>query len=252
MRFSASRFVKATPSETAGQLYRKMAHIGHVRLSPAHDCRYSGPLPGVREWMRSSREVACDGRSPRSLGQSHRSSPPRAQSRSRGRSPGTPYLFRHPEISLHFASPSRSGLSYWAASRRATATRGKSARGGLIQALPPLYFASTALLTVSLFLELFRRDRSSTLVLAAHLIGLVVLLHGAPGFLEQEPRFDGCFVVEAVRRNYTPPSEPPGQSPQPIRRVTCREDTRQCRSRRPRSKRAAWRSRPARRPGRPH
>jgi hypothetical protein len=65
---------------------------------------------------------------------------------------------------------------------------------GLIQALPLLYFVSTALLTVSFFLELFRRDRSSTLVLAAHLIGLVVLLHGAPGFLEQEPRFATAWL----------------------------------------------------------
>jgi hypothetical protein len=65
---------------------------------------------------------------------------------------------------------------------------------GLIQALPLLYFVSTALLTVSFFLELFRRDRSSNLVLAAHLIGMVVLLHGAPGFLEQEPRFATAWL----------------------------------------------------------
>src|SRR4030095_14512228 len=34
----------------------------------------------------------------------------------------------------------------------------------------------------------------STLVLAVHLIGLVMLLYGAPGFLEQEPRFATAWL----------------------------------------------------------
>jgi len=65
---------------------------------------------------------------------------------------------------------------------------------GLIQALPTLYFVSTALLTVSFVVELLRRDRSNNLVLAAHVVGMVVLLHGAPGFLEQEPRFPTAWL----------------------------------------------------------
>jgi hypothetical protein len=65
---------------------------------------------------------------------------------------------------------------------------------GLIQALPALYFVSTALLTVSFFLELFGRHRPSSLVLAVHVIGMVVLLHGAPGFLESEPRFPTAWL----------------------------------------------------------
>jgi phosphate starvation-inducible membrane PsiE len=65
---------------------------------------------------------------------------------------------------------------------------------GLIQALPALYFVSTALLTVSFFAELFGRDRSNSLVLAVHVVGMVVLLHGAPGFLESEPRFATAWL----------------------------------------------------------
>jgi hypothetical protein len=65
---------------------------------------------------------------------------------------------------------------------------------GLFQALPPLYFVSVAVLTVSFFRELFRPHASSTLVLAAHVVGMVLLLHGAPGFLEQEPRFATAWL----------------------------------------------------------
>jgi hypothetical protein len=64
---------------------------------------------------------------------------------------------------------------------------------GLIQALPALYFVSTAVLTASFFVELFGH-RSSSLVLAVHVVGMVVLLHGAPGFLESEPRFATAWL----------------------------------------------------------
>lgn len=65
---------------------------------------------------------------------------------------------------------------------------------GLIQALPPLYFVSLGILTVSFFAELFRPHARSPLVLAGHVIGMVILLHGAPGFLEQEPRFATAWL----------------------------------------------------------
>jgi hypothetical protein len=65
---------------------------------------------------------------------------------------------------------------------------------GLIQALPPLYFLSLVLVSVSFFRELGGGDRASPLVLATHLVGLVLLLHGAPGFLEQEPRFATAWL----------------------------------------------------------
>jgi hypothetical protein len=65
---------------------------------------------------------------------------------------------------------------------------------GLIQALPPLYFVSLAILTVSFFGELFRPRAQSPLVLAGHVMGMVLLLHGAPGFLEQEPRFATAWL----------------------------------------------------------
>jgi hypothetical protein len=65
---------------------------------------------------------------------------------------------------------------------------------GLIQALPPLYFLSLAILTVSFFAELYRPHARSSLVLAGHVVGMVLLLHGAPGFLEQEPRFATAWL----------------------------------------------------------
>lgn len=65
---------------------------------------------------------------------------------------------------------------------------------GLVQALPPLYFVSAGLLTASFFSELFFQDRRRGLVLAVHVAGLVVLLHGAPGFLESEPRFPTAWL----------------------------------------------------------
>lgn len=65
---------------------------------------------------------------------------------------------------------------------------------GLIQALPALYFVSVALLTLSFFLELAGRRRSNSLVLGVHVVGMVVLLHGAPGFLESEPRFATAWL----------------------------------------------------------
>ncbi|WP_446219650.1 hypothetical protein [Micromonospora sp. IBHARD004] len=66
---------------------------------------------------------------------------------------------------------------------------------GLVQALPWLYFLSVALLTGSFFLELFgHRREMRQFPLAVHLVGLVVLLHGAPAFLEQEPRFATAWL----------------------------------------------------------
>lgn len=65
---------------------------------------------------------------------------------------------------------------------------------GLIQALPPLYFVGLAVLTVSFFAELFRPHARSPLVLAGHVLGMVILLHGAPGLLESEPRFATAWL----------------------------------------------------------
>lgn len=66
---------------------------------------------------------------------------------------------------------------------------------GLIEALPPLYYVSIVLLTASFFTELFSTaHRPSGAVLATHVVGMVVLLHGAPGFLESEPRFATAWL----------------------------------------------------------
>jgi hypothetical protein len=66
---------------------------------------------------------------------------------------------------------------------------------GLIQALPALYFISLALINMSFLLEV-RRRRGWTRqpVLATHLVCLVVLLQGAPGLLEQMPRFATAWL----------------------------------------------------------
>jgi hypothetical protein len=77
------------------------------------------------------------------------------------------------------------------------ASRGDQGRigdWGLIQALPPLYFVGAAGLSVSFVLEAFRRARRNTAVLFAHVLGAVIVLHGAPAFVEQEPRFATAWL----------------------------------------------------------
>lgn len=72
---------------------------------------------------------------------------------------------------------------------------------GLIQALPPAYFVSVALLSLFFFVEPFRRGRSSGLVRAVQVAGLVLLLHGAPSLLETEPGSPrrGCMPASPDR-----------------------------------------------------
>jgi len=66
---------------------------------------------------------------------------------------------------------------------------------GLIQALPIGYFVSLVLLSASFLWQLLgRRSRMRPFVLGVHLVGLVVLLHGAPALLEREPRFPTAWL----------------------------------------------------------
>ena len=59
---------------------------------------------------------------------------------------------------------------------------------GLIHALPPLYFLSLAMLAVSFILSWCNpHQRSLEFILSLTI--LVVLLQGAPGMIESEPRF---------------------------------------------------------------
>ncbi len=97
----------------------------------------------------------------------------------------------------------------------AAATAGDQERigsWGLVQALPGLYFISLAVLTVSFFMEMFGRGgRERQVVLAVHLVGLVVLLHGVAGFLEQEPRFPTAwlhagYTEQILERHFAPGS----------------------------------------------
>lgn len=80
---------------------------------------------------------------------------------------------------------------------------------GLIQALPAAYFVLTGALLVSCVLAI-QRDVAG-LVLAAHLVGLVLLLHGPAGFIESEPRFPVAwlhagFANEILHHHKTIPS----------------------------------------------
>jgi hypothetical protein len=66
---------------------------------------------------------------------------------------------------------------------------------GLIEALPLGYFACLTILSLTFLWELLVRPmRERAVVLAAHVAGLVVLLHGAPALLEREPRFPTAWL----------------------------------------------------------
>jgi hypothetical protein len=66
---------------------------------------------------------------------------------------------------------------------------------GLIQALPLGYFACLTILSLTFLWELLVRPaKERMVVLAAHVAGLVVLLHGAPALLEREPRFPTAWL----------------------------------------------------------
>lgn len=74
---------------------------------------------------------------------------------------------------------------------------------GLIDALPPAYFAITGLLALSFVLHV-RSDRTAWPVLVAHVIALVFLLHGVVSFIEQNPRFPTAYthlgLIEYIQR----------------------------------------------------
>lgn len=66
---------------------------------------------------------------------------------------------------------------------------------GLLEALPLGYFACLTILSLTFLWELFLRPvKARAVSLAAHVAGLVVLLHGAPALLEQEPRFPTAWL----------------------------------------------------------
>jgi hypothetical protein len=64
---------------------------------------------------------------------------------------------------------------------------------GLIQALPPLYFISLAMLSGS-FIMAWRSSQPRLADFFLSLIALVVLLQGAPGVIESEPRFPVAWL----------------------------------------------------------
>ena len=83
---------------------------------------------------------------------------------------------------------------------------------GLIEALPLGYFACLAILSLTFLWELFLRPvRARAVSLAAHLAGLVVLLHGAPALLEQEPRFPTAWLhagfVDQILEHHVAPGD---------------------------------------------
>jgi hypothetical protein len=85
-------------------------------------------------------------------------------------------------------------LGYWSVSN---VDPRKSGPLGIIQAMPPLYFLFVALLGVS-FVWNMRRKTLDTPVLVLHIIGLIVLLHGAISFIEGNPRFPVVYTHEGL------------------------------------------------------
>jgi hypothetical protein len=65
---------------------------------------------------------------------------------------------------------------------------------GLIQALPPEYFVSLAVLTVA-FIMTWMNGRKRYPQFIAEAIALVILLQGAPGIVESAPRFASAWVI---------------------------------------------------------
>lgn len=74
---------------------------------------------------------------------------------------------------------------------------------GLISALPPAFFLSVALTTVSFVLTLHRRPLSVPLVLL-HVVIFVIMLYGVTALVEQVPRFGSAWkhvgITEHVMR----------------------------------------------------
>jgi transposase-like protein len=64
---------------------------------------------------------------------------------------------------------------------------------GLIQALPPLYFVSLGILSIS-FIRAWRSPQPRFPELILGVISLVVLLQAAPGIIESEPRFQVAWL----------------------------------------------------------
>lgn len=65
---------------------------------------------------------------------------------------------------------------------------------GLVQALQPMLYVCLALLTASFVTVLLVRPSAPTLLLAAHVAVLVVLLHGAATIVEPVPRFTPAWL----------------------------------------------------------
>ena len=68
---------------------------------------------------------------------------------------------------------------------------------GIIEAMPPAYFGVVALLGAS-FVFHVRRRTLDTAVLSVHVIGLIVLLHGAISWIEGSPRFPVVYTHQGL------------------------------------------------------
>lgn len=92
-------------------------------------------------------------------------------------------------------------LGYWSVNGVDAA---KSGPLGIIEVMPPLYFAAVALLGVS-FVWHVRRRTLDTPVLVLHVMGLIFLMHGAISWIEGNPRFPVVYthqgLVEYIQRN---------------------------------------------------
>ncbi len=78
-----------------------------------------------------------------------------------------------------------------------------SGRLGLIEVMPISYFVITAALGVSFVLSV-RRPSTSAWILAAHILALILLLHGIASWIEESPRFAAAHThvgfIEYIQR----------------------------------------------------
>ena len=106
--------------------------------------------------------------------------------------------------------PSVSALAPWALTLVALglgllslASAKESAIGpyGLIQALPPGYFVSLVILVAAFIMTWTSHETRYPQFITETLV-LVILLHGAPGIIESEPRFHEAWTHAASRTTW--------------------------------------------------
>lgn len=93
----------------------------------------------------------------------------------------------------------------WAISLRAIDV-GRIGAYGLVPLFPVTFFAALAILIVS-FCAMVNRDRSPAMIMAAHVVALIVILHATPSILYGHLRYSWAWkhvgIVDYIQRNGT-------------------------------------------------